>query len=107
MVLSRMFYSTSPHFVCVYTDTPFSSPFLCLQTFLALLINYSALSLTLSTPPPPILYLISLPGSCRLRRVMSEMQLDKGDSADPNLYRSSARLGCALLLNVYNAFTIH
>ncbi len=38
---------------------------------------------------------------------MTEMQIDKGDSADPNLYRSSARLGFALLLNFYNVFTIH
>lgn len=37
--------------VCLYTDAPFSSQLLCLQIFLALFINYSAVSLTLSTSP--------------------------------------------------------
>lgn len=78
-----------PNF-CVCTDTPFSSPFLCLQTFLALLINYRALYLTFFTSPP-ILSVISLvPGSCRLRHVLSNA--DKDDcavhTADLNLYHS-------------------
>lgn len=91
-----------PHFVCVCTDTPFS----CLQTFLALLINSSALSLT-PHPTPSTLSLISLvPGSCRLRHVMSNADNDHSSvhTADLNLYRSSHRLSSALLLNFECAF---